>query len=207
MALAVWGFYWPAPYTLCVAFLALAPIVALGVVRLSDGEVLLGNEGGLERETLGFLFYGPAGVLGYRAFIDGAFLDWMPALWAAAALGSLVCLLALRWGFGSWTAPVMTGTVAISLIYGWGVVVEANALIGRPTVQHLSADVAKRRDTGGSDASYYLTLASPRYPGVPAEVEVPRSLHDRHQVGDKVCTYIYRGALSWRWYEVDACPS
>lgn len=173
------------------------------LVATSNGELtFFEEEGGLPRVDASLLALLPLAAL-WLLTLDFALIDWVPACLTAMAAGVLVAGLTLRrLDFGR---ALMVG--AGVGVWVWSVATETNVLATAASTTFARTEVLSMRETGGSDSSHYLTLAPPRYPGVPAEVDVGRRLYAATRVGDELCIHVHRGALSWRWYEVDFCPT
>jgi hypothetical protein len=188
-----------------VTLLALAPLVALLVVAMSDGEVALSwEEGGLPRENVGMLFFFPVGSLVVRAFEDLSLVDLSQPLIVAVAFGVLAAVAALRLISDTGPKAMVLAIAATGMAYGWGLSVEANALVRPPFTAFVQTEVVSKRETNDGN---YLTLAAPRYRGVPAEVGVSWPMYEAVKSGDEVCILVHHGVFGWRFWELDFCPS
>lgn len=182
---------------------------ALVMVALGGGRVVLIKTAGLERESVGWAFFYPAFILGLRAFLDFQHLSWAPAVGFGLALGAFLAWISLRFLIeDSFDDRVFVPVAIACLVYGWGLAVQVNGVSSR--VEFVRTDVGLKSDSGGREPSYFLSLARPRYPGVPARVEVSRALFDAvpdpAREPSEVCILVHHGVFGWRWWEVGFCP-
>jgi len=208
VVIGLWAIFWPEPYLACMSAAVLAPVVAVAIAGFSDGQIDLGEEeGSFARPSVHRLAVMPTLGLALRSLLDYAQIDWLPTIGAAAVLTPPLTFVVARAGFKD--RPYgLTGVIGLAVFtYVWGALVQLNALAGDHSTEFALTKVVSMRETSGRDASNYLTLAPPRYPGVPDEVDVGRRLYDATKVGDEVCIHVHRGVLTWRWYEVDFCPT
>lgn len=195
---------WPQPYVICIGVLALAPFVGLGIAAASDGALgVFEEEGGLRGDDVSSVVVLPVLALALRALHDVALIDWWPPLLAAVA-ATIAAALGLIWRASQMTYGVALLAGPFAGLYVWAAAIEVNALVLPPTTSFATTEVASKRETGGRN---YLTLAAPRYRGVPKEVDVSWDLYRAVQPGDEVCVQVHHGVFGWRWWEVTFCPA
>lgn len=189
LALSLWGLWWPEPYLLCVAALAIAPVV--GVLLFTISDELAGDA-----VTLVLM---PLLALWLRA-LDFPMIDWAPAC-LVAAMATVVAITGMALARSDRAVAMLVG--AASALWAWSVVIEANVLAAPGSTTFVRTEVVDKRDTRSSN---YLTLKPPLYRSVPREVDVGWRLYGAVQPGDEVCVRVHRGAFGWRWWDVNFCP-
>ena len=160
-ALLTWVWIFPKPYALAVALAALAPLVAVGVVFWSRGVMTLSqNPRHDPRPAVTGLFFAGFGIL-IRSIYDFSVLDWMVVLPMAAVISLALTGVAYRADTKALSTPIAMFVVwAICLGYGWGVVVEANALLDHAAPQEFQVQVTgKHISYGRRHTSHDLILA------------------------------------------------
>lgn len=204
--LAIWALLAPQPYDVCVAALGIAPLVALSTARLFEGGTGLTGRAEGDPHGVASLLIGPSLVLAARAVLDVQLLDVLPAVLAGGVIGAIFALAA-RWVAGadiSWWGLACLPVLGFG--YGYGLVVEANALLAPARPEFARTLVAERTVAGGSDPTYHLTLTRPLYPGVPGRIEVSEAFYRANPKGAELCVQVYRGAFGWRFWDLDFCP-
>jgi hypothetical protein len=206
-AILLWAWLFPQPYALVMTLSALAPLVAIGLVRWSQGAMTLGEASRTDpRPGLAGLMFGGYGLV-LRAVLDLHTLDWIGALIGALVVAA-VASTASRWAAGAQT-KVKPVTLVLYFVatfaYGWGLVLEADRILDRAPAHVYPTQVTDMHISSGKHTSYDITLA----PWGPTRgqdgVDVGRPLYQQMHVGETVCPVLHPGALHIRWWEVGLC--
>ena len=204
LAIYAWGLLYPHPYHLVIAVLIAVPWVVLLAVGASRGLCGIDGKGG--RAGLLAAFVLPGALLALRAFLDLNMTDWHQAVALGIAGGIGLAVLAMvldaglrrRWRFGLFIAVVVSA-------YGYGAVVEVNALLDRSPSSHFSGVVAGKRLIPAQIPLRSLRLEPWGPLTEPGEVLVPQALYNAVQTGDTVCIALHPGALAIPWFTVRSC--
>jgi len=203
----LWAWLYPHPYELAVATTLLLPWVAVYVTARYKGVVVINQKSRNDpHPNVGLPFIVPGLMLVPRVIIDMPPLTWQkPVL-----LGALVA------GFLAYAAYVVDKAIQkqraiafvlfmLSFAYGYGVVMETNAMFDRMPATIYLTTVTQKYITHGKSSSYHLVLApwGPMQRG--DNVTVTRSFYNDRSVGGPVCIALRSGALSIPWYSVHPC--
>lgn len=199
----LWLMFWPEPYVWAVLAGALVPFVAVLAVATSSGlmrfdapknsthpHVLIGVVCAAMGLMLRALF--DHNVLdGWRVFTFNApiavlvsFLMWLADRKLRGAYGALIVLLFMNAG------------------YGYGVTLQANALLDDGQAELFEPVVVGKHYTSGKTTTYHLALE----PWGPETEEydaiVSGALYNQVEVGDTVLVELWPGALGIRWTKI-----
>jgi len=204
--LCLWAVFYPHPQAVVIAALAIAPPVAVTVAFLSRGAISLNNRRGQSRRTIGWLLLFPAIALGTRAAIDHTLVDYQGALISAGLLGCFFAAAAVSSEHEFRTFAWVSGMVVLGAVWGWGGVVEANALLERSAVQIARTTVTgKRHHAGYRSEAYELEIAPTPWVEPGSLLAVNQAAYEKARVGSVVCLGLHTGSLGWRWYQSVAC--
>lgn len=203
---AAWGFFYPRPYGLAMAVLAVVPLIA--VALLTTGGPLYQIEGRRNdaRADLSLAFLAPGIVLGLRSILDFELLEWTPILKLTFA-GSVLLTIFLvsvdrgmrqrKWAFLAF--------LFLSFFYVFGAVAQANTLFDHSQGQTFKVRVLGKRFSSGKSTTYYLQV-EPWGPRTEVnEVSVRSALYRSVAVGQDVCISLWQGALRVPWFIVRPC--
>ena len=206
--LSAWGAFYPRPYLLVVSLLAFTPVVGIVVAHLARGSV---NPFDDERnEGLATFVIIPPLILSLRAILDFPLIDgWRLSVYGAA--------FGVAWGLlYLWTRPnyavtkrkrwwdVAAGWVG-AMWYGGTIVAMLNGILPQGAPQLFVEPVLDRHISGGKHPSYYLTLPPFGPVNEQDDWDVGRTVYQEVHIGDRVCGYIYPGALREPWYDIEPC--
>jgi hypothetical protein len=199
LAAAFWGYAYPRPYGLCMVILIALPWLALLAIALATNKASF---------AMPIIF--PSIVLGYRVFHDFQLLSWDRAAMLAAALTAVflvVAALASRglrtnWGWLLLMFPFLAVT------FGYGAVLELNALLASAPQTHFSAPIMKRDRHRGRRYTFYSVELGPW--GIKPQAEsqlVAAEVY--YALSDKTvaCVDLATGAFGIQYYQVRACAS
>ena len=206
-ALCAWVWVFPKPYALAIALAALAPLAAVGVVFWSRGVMtIVQNPRHDPRPAVTGLFFAGFGIL-IRTVYDFSVLDWMVVLPIAAVISLVATGVAYRADTKALSTPItMFFFWAIALAYGWGVVVEANALFDHAAPQEFQVQVTGKHISYGRRHTSHDLILAPWGPTTGGDsVDVSSQMYDQVAVGDNVCVALHAGAIKVRWWKVRLC--
>jgi len=210
LAAAVWGWFYPQPYTAAIVTLAAIPLVTVALFLAGRGRYATWDDREV-RPFLGVPLILPGLVLANRALqdflTDFPLVDWqLLLLWAvlgALALTALVVVgdpkLHRRWF-------AQLGMLLLLVAHPWGALLMANAILDRSEPERFRVAVLDKHICPSSegDPSHHLRLA-PWGPVPGREVTVDRELYQAVEVAGTVCVVLRSGALGVRWFYVQAC--
>jgi hypothetical protein len=147
---ALWGFLYPNPYELTIVILVALPWVAVETVRRSGGLFRLDTNRNDAHPSIAFAFIFPGLVLLLRSVVDYNILQSAVVAWFSIGIGGLLYLSAFA---VDTTVRAKVGTIAallaFSLAYGYGVAIEANALLDHSPEASYMANVEGSVSLGG----------------------------------------------------------
>lgn len=206
---AVWGWFYPQPYSATILILSALPLAAILLGLRSKGVYQFEGRRNDARPSLAVPMMMPGFILALRALYDLSLLHWQqllaPVLLVTAAMTAFVAsadpsIAKRRW-------PVLLFFV-LSLAYGSGVTALADALLDRSLPEIYQTQVLfKRMDTGSRHTTWYLRIAPWGPQQHTSEVGVPRSFYSTVQLGQTVCVHYHPGALKIPWYVIASCPA
>jgi len=208
VACALWVWLYPRPYELAVMSLALLPWVAIYVTARYRGVVALNQEKrGDPHPTSFFAFMVPSMALMALASRDIILLGvWqdvaIPVVLVAVILTGAVYLA----DKATQQHPIAAfALLMFALLYGYGVVMEANALFDRSQPRIYETTVAWKSTTHRRGTSYHLALMpwGPMTNG--SNVTVTEEFYYAVEERGPVCVMLHKGAFSVAWYQVRTC--
>jgi hypothetical protein len=204
----LWCAIYPRPYELVVVLAGLAPVLALILTGMRPDlfRLEVSRQAAKVMPSIAPLYIAPGLALFLRAIQDFQILDWKPAVAAGVAVALAASAAAVMTDRTLRTRPLSALLfLPLMLAYGYGVVVEANALLDHGTPKVTAVQIDDMHISSGKHTSYRLTLDPwGPYMGLNT-VDVSRSLYDAVHPGDAVCPRLFQGALGIRWYVVTAC--
>jgi hypothetical protein len=189
---ALWGYFYPRPYGLCIAVLIALPWLSILASRLVHGS-----------NALAYTTVAPFTVLGTRAFDDLEFSLARLAAFACAmgAVFAAGVFLADRTAWRRYSLLLILGP----LFYGFGAAGEANVLLDTAATKISAVPIVDRDYHIGRPSTFYLVLAP----------WGDRSRSNRNSVSwnaylalrgqSKACIDLGPGALGVRWYKIGSC--
>jgi hypothetical protein len=201
-----WGLFYPRPYGVLVTVLIFLPWLAIGIVGRSKGLFRLDRYRNDVHPNLASSFIFPGFILTLRVLGDFNVLQWAQAVWLAVGLGILLsfaaCMVDSALRAKRWTPVVL---LFITVAYGFGAGLEANALLDRSPAIRYPAKITGKHISRGRRTVYYLHL-EPWGPRREANnLAVARSFYQAAQPGESVCLRLRQGAFSIPWYMQVTC--
>jgi hypothetical protein len=202
----VWGFFFPRPYPLAIAVLAVLPIVAVVLLLRSRGIYQIEGRRNDRRPSLAVPFIFPGMVLVLRTTVDLHLLHWASLLTASAICTLVLTVILVSSDPGlrkrPWTALII---LFLGVFYFYGAIAEVNSLLDRASPQTYEVAVTGKHIVSGKSTSYHLELEPWGPLTKPDNVTVPSPLYYYTAPGNTVCVDLYPGTLHIPWYLVRTC--
>jgi hypothetical protein len=206
LAAVFWGLWYPQPYRLVIAVLAVLPLVAVYLTSASKGIYQVEGRRTDPRPSLALVFIGPGLILALRFFQDFQMIRWMQILAPSIAIGGFLTFLAVRSDFAVQKRPwVIAPTLLFLVVYGCGLVTQTNTLLDRSQPRVFEATVLAKHVSTGRSTTWYLTTGPWGAQQNAGDISVSRSLYRASIPGQTVCFNLFPGALKIPWYFVSAC--
>jgi hypothetical protein len=202
----VCGYIFYNPPAILILLLAMLPWVALAADAMGQGMFTAVPSRNDAHPSLFMALLFPGVVLAFRALADYHLLVWEVPIGAGLVAGAAFTLLLGLADRGLLNHPGKFVLAAIfAVIYGFGVVAEANAQFNPTPAATYRVAVLAKHQTSGRHATWNLRLAGwgPRPNG--EEVSVPPALYGSVRPGDTVCVGLHAGALAIPWFLVTRC--
>jgi hypothetical protein len=197
----LWGFFYPHPYALAVASLSMLPWIGVAMVVRSNGILRIDQRRNDAHPTVAYAVIFPPLVLLLRAVLDFNVIWSIRLALVSFAIGT--ALTAAELVADSATRKMKGTSVVlflISLVYGYGVTVEANALLDHSPGTIYATAVQDKYVDNGKHISYNLKLAPWGPKTGQTELEVGKRTYTAIQPGDVVSIELQPGALGVNWY-------
>ncbi len=208
VVIMLWTWVYPDPYKLLVLLLVIYPFASLAAIKKFPSLMRIDQERNDPRPSVAISFVLPGFALMLRAFADVHLLSWARASGFAIAICLAVWLAA--YSIDLWLRSRFINALLICLIlvpYGFGSVLELNAVLDRSRATVYSARVlSKTISRGSKHTDYRLRLGSWALQPQGNSVSVSRTFFQTVTEGDFVCLPVRSGALQIEWYVVTTCP-
>jgi hypothetical protein len=191
--------FYPRPYTLVIGLLVALPVIALYIAHRSRGLFRLDVCRNDAHPSLAGAFIVPILALAVRAVVDYTIIDERLTAEFSLVLGLLFCV-----AVASADRPLrlrLALPLLFALLFGYGVVIEANALLGSAVAAGYNVPVQIKSVPRGKSARYEVTLPPWGDEGGSNALSIELE-DDAFLPGDIVCLSVRRGALGIRWYHV-----
>jgi hypothetical protein len=204
---AAWTFFYPIPYQYSILAAILIPILALIVVKFSNGLIRVDEKNGSAYPSVIYAFIFPSLGLMLRAFFDYDIFDYSN-VWLITTTLTLTFLFLLMISqkeitFKKKLDYLTASSLALFLFaYSFGTVIHANCYYDKSEPEYFSAKVLDKRISSGKSTSYYLELSPWGQQDEIDEVSVGKGLYNRIEIGDEVNIYFRNGKLEIPWFIV-----
>jgi hypothetical protein len=182
-----WGFIYPHPYGVSILLLALLPWIGIEVMRRSHGLFRADELKNDAHPSVAYALLFPGIVLCLRAVLDYDVLQsaFAVALYVLAG-GALFAAILIFDPTQRSRLGILPVFFLVGIAYGYGVIVEANALLDRSPGIPYAATVQNKRIISGKNTTYRLDLSpwGPK-PGT-NELDVSRVTYMQIQTGQSV---------------------
>lgn len=204
---SAWILFYPTPYQYSILTAIVIPIIALVVVKLSNGLIRVDEKNGSAYPSVTYAFIYPSLGLMLRAVLDYDIFDYSN-IWLATVIITFVFLFLLlikqkEITFKTKLDYFTVSSLALFLFaYSFGIVIHTNCYYDNSEPKHFTAKVLDKRTSSGKSTSYYLELSTWGQQDEIDEVSVGKGLYNRIEVGDKVNIYFRNGGLEIPWFIV-----
>jgi hypothetical protein len=204
---AAWTFLYPTPYQYSILTAIIIPIVALMVVKSSNGLIRIDEKKGSAYPSVIYAFIYPSLGVMLRAILDYNIFDYSN-VWLTTALITLAFLFVLLMKQQEITFKTKVDYVTVSSLalflfaYSFGTLVHINCYYDNSEQENFKAKVLDKRISSGKSTSYYLELSTWGEQKEADEVSIDKGLYKRIQVGDEVNIYLRSGKLEIPWFIV-----
>ncbi|RKD85035.1 hypothetical protein [Mangrovibacterium diazotrophicum] len=202
-----WIFFYPTPYSYSILAAMLIPIVALAVVKLSDGLIRIDEKKGSAYPSLFYaLIYPSLGIM-LRVLLDFDIFDYSH-VWPVSGLITLAFLFLLLINQKEFTFKKKVDYLTVSILalilfaYSFGAVIHINCYYDHSEAEHYTAKILDKRISSGKSRSYYLKLSTWGRQNEIDDVSVSKALYNRAEVGAEVNIYFRNGILDIPWFKV-----
>lgn len=197
----VWAFVYPRPYEVLMMLLALLPWIGIEIMRRSHGLFRADELKNDAHPSVAYALIFPGILLCLRAILD---YDVLQSAYAVALYVLVGCALFATVLFFDPTQRSRRGILPVFFLfgvaYGYGLIVEANALFDRSPGILYTAAVQSKEIISGRSTTYRLEL-SPWGPNAGTnELDVSSSTYNQIQTGQTVRLKMKMGALGVHWY-------
>lgn len=204
---AAWAIFWPQPYELAIWATLALPVLALFVLKSSDGLIRIDERKDSAYPSVFWAILGPALGLLLRAVADFEVYEyrnvWMPAIVIALTFIAAFLIGNKEFKFKKlmdyFTIFSLSGFV---FAYGFGAVVTLNCLYDTSEPAVYQATVLSKSISSGKTTSYYLELTpwGPRQET--EEVSVTKDQYEQLEESDVVLVYLMSGEFDIPWFVV-----
>jgi hypothetical protein len=202
---SIWGWFFPTPYRVVVFVLVAMPWLALALAMRYRGLFRVDQKQNDPHPSIALPFLFPGLVLAIRVLYDLHMIGWQKPLVVALFIDLLLCATAMKLDSTLAAKKQIILLFLISIGYGFGAGLEANALLDRSPAQIYEAKVLSKRISRGKTTTYHLTLSAWGPLTHNDEVTVFRDFYESLQAGDTACVVSHQGALGMPWYVVRYC--
>jgi len=204
---AAWTFFYPTPYQYSILTAMVIPIIALAVVKLSNGLIRVDEKKGSAYPSVIYAFIYPSLGLMLRAVLDYDIFDYSN-VWLTVTIITLAFLFLLLFKQKEITFKKKLDFLTVSSLalflfaYSFGTVIHTNCYYDKSEQKHFTAKVLDKRIGSGKSTSYYLKLSTWGQQDEIDEVSVGKGFYNRIEIGDEVNIYFRNGKLLIPWFIV-----
>lgn len=204
---AAWTFFYPTPYQYSILTAIVLPIIALVVVKLSNGLIRLDEKKGSAYPSVIYAFIYPSLGLMLRAVLDYDIFDYSN-VWLTTTIITLAFLFLLLIKQNEITFKKKLDYLTVSSLalflfaYSFGTVIHTNCYYDNSEPKHYTAKVHDKRISSGKSTYYYLELSTWGQQDEIDEVSVGKGLYNRTEIGEEVNIYFRNGKLEIPWFIV-----
>jgi len=192
---AAWTFFYPTPYQYSIMTAIVLPIIALVVVKLSNGLIRVDEKKGSAYPSVIYAFIYPSLGIMLRAILDYDIFDhsnvWLTATIITITFLFLLLIKQKEITFKKKLDYLTVSSLALFLFaYSYGTVIHINCYYDNAEPKYFTAKVLEKRiSSGRRSTTYYLELSTWGEQDKIDEVSVGEGLYNRIDIGDEVNIY------------------
>lgn len=203
----VWNFFYPTPYQYSILAAITIPILALLVVKFSNGLIRFDEKNGSAYPSVVYAFVFPSLGLMLRAVLDYDLFDysnvWLPTMIITLAFLFLLLIKQKEITFKEKIDYLTISSLAMFLFaYSFGTVVHVNCYYDNSEPKYFTAKVLDKRISSGKSTSYYLELSAWGQQEEIDEVSIGKRLYNKIKIGDEVNINFRDGQLEIPWFQL-----
>ncbi|WP_026209592.1 hypothetical protein [Cytophaga aurantiaca] len=208
IVVGLWAFIWPYPYGIVMTALVAFPLIAILLVKTSNGLIRLEDKKDSAYPSVMLSIAIPGFMLLFRSLLDYNLLDYsntfLPAILTAIFLSAIGYV-----GNKEFSAEKVSGylsTIGIAVFIfcaSYGGLIFLNCYYDQSAEQIFPAQVLSKRESSGKHTSYYVELAAWGEQKEAEEVSISSDLYEQFEKGDIALVYLRKGLFDIPWFEVD----
>jgi hypothetical protein len=209
IAVMLWVMFYPQPYTLSIAILALIPWTGLALLAYSKGLIQIDGRRSDPRPNVIAMFFAPPMALVMRTAVDVNILDIEPMILWGCVAGLPLCagLSYLGWKQRGSFFPLALLFLMFSSIYGVSLVALGDVALDHASPQIFPTKVVNKYLVQGRSVTRYLVLT----PWGPMKdqnrIAVSGGQYNAIDAGTIVCMTMHPGTFGLRWTRVVDCDA
>ena len=205
VAISVWGWIFPHPYSFMVLALIALPFISMFVLARGKGLYQMEGRRNDARPSLALPLFFPAAILVLRS-VGFNLLQYRTLLVATLALSAGITFAVANFDSGLRKNPWRALLILLPVcMYSYGLIVQANTLPDHSTPQMFQVSVLSKHVSTGRHTSWHLQLGAWGPQEQPSDVSVSAPLYGSVAPGDTVCVALSPGVLKMPWYVVSTC--
>jgi DNA-directed RNA polymerase subunit RPC12/RpoP len=203
IASTIWTFFFPIPYNIVIVACALVPVASILLMWFFKGLIDFETKRRRSEEpSMTLALVGPPTALTWRALNDFHILAfdrlWIPAIVVSVIFSVLLYVFSAD--IKRKPAYVLV-TLIFGLMYGFGVITEANCLPDKSMPRVYTATVLGKRISYGSRSRSYYIKVTPWGPRTERhEISLRRTAFERINVNDQLNMSVKDGVLGIPWF-------
>jgi hypothetical protein len=204
---AAWIFFYPTPYQYSILMTMIIPIIALLIIKFSDGLIRVDEKNGSAYPSVIYAFIFPSLGLMLRAIFDFEIFDysnvWLPTTIITLSILVVLLIKQKEITFKTNRDYLTIASLALFLFaYSFGTVIQINCYYDNSEAELFTAKVLDKRVSSGKYTQYYLELSPWKQQHEADEVGVAKELYDRIETDNEVNIYYRNGTLEIPWIVV-----
>jgi hypothetical protein len=203
VASGLWALFFPIPYNWAILACAVVPVAAILLMRFLKGLTYFETKRRISQEpSLTFALALPPTALLWRALNDFHILSfdklWVPAIVVSVLFSAL--LYAYSADIRKKPVYVLVALI-FGLMYGFGLITEANCLPDKSVPTIYTARVLGKRISYGSRSRSYYVKVTPWGPKTDEEeISLGRTAYERLNISDWLQMSVKQGVLGIPWF-------
>jgi hypothetical protein len=206
VVVSLWTLIIHLPYALSISICAFIPIIAIIIVKKSQGAIHILQLAKSDNSHVIFAIISPSTVLALRALLDYNIYSGEHLI--LPMLTVCISYILLLYRFDSCRQRTIINYLLILpfvLLYGFGVVMEVNGILDKSTPQIYTVKVIDKYTSGGgyrSLKSHHLIVSPWGKNTTENRVSVPKHIYEKAKKEESLDIAVKQGSLDIPWYGV-----